>query len=260
MDRKKNILDKLVGSFPLVLFLCSRAFSASVEDARQKSFPSSVPGMTIHNTHVVDVEGKILRGRAPGGKAAELAEAGITDVLLFKEENKNEVRKEIETLEKLGISGKHALNIPVQWEEAVPFSEACGQVVEGLGFLVKVSRRPSGKAFFHCTSGEDRTGMLAGLYRILTQGWQTRRAFEDEMCARGYEAGNPHKPYPTVALVRQNLTPLFLRLAWLIETRALTEERLDASVCLKDPAELLGFRNSPQSAFEDFRCQRPSRD
>lgn len=243
-----------------ILLLCARAYSAGVEDARQRSFPSSVPGITIRNTHAVDTEGRVLRGQEPRGKAGELAAAGVTDVLIFKEENKNEVQKEIEALAELGISGRHVLHIPVQWKEAVAFQEACGQVLEGLSFMVKVSRRPAGKVFFHCTSGEDRTGMLAGLYRMLTQGWDARRTFEQEMCARGYEAGDPKKPYPMAALVRQNLTPHFLRLAWLIETRALTDEKLDKAVCRKDPAESLNFRNSPHSSAEGFRCRRPSGD
>jgi hypothetical protein len=234
--------------------------ASPVEDARQRSFPSSVPGISIRNTHAVDTEGKVLRGQQPGGKATELIAAGVTDVLIFKEENKTEVRSELRSLEELGISGKHVLNVPSQWKEGVPYRESCGQVVQSLGFILAAARRPDGKVFFHCTSGEDRTGMLAGLYRMLTQGWDARGAFEREMCARGYEAGNRGKPSPVVALVRENLTPVFLRLAWLIETRAMTPATLEAAICAKDPADSLAFRNSLLADASAFRCSRPAKN
>jgi multiple sugar transport system permease protein len=49
--------------------------------------------------------------------------------------------------------------------------------------------------FFHCTVGEDRTGYLAGLYRLLTETTTAKAMFEQEMCERGYSSGNPQKPY-----------------------------------------------------------------
>ena len=44
------------------------------------------------------------------------------------------------------------------------------------------ARRP---LFIHCTHGVDRTGMMAGLYRIEAQGWQPAAAME-EMRLLGY--------------------------------------------------------------------------
>jgi hypothetical protein len=247
-----------MGMLLLALIVGPAASAAETEDLNDLS--SSVPGVTIRNAHSIDAEGRVLRGHQPGKKVSELAAIGVTDVLIFKEENKTEVRNEVRDLEKLGISGKNVRHIPVTWKEKIPYQEACLQAIDGLMFLQAAAARPGARVYFHCTSGEDRTGMLAGLYRMLTQDWDAHRAFKSEMCARGYEAGNGGKPAVVVSAVRENLTPVFLRLAWLIETGALRVDDLSPAVCRQDPAELFNFRNSPLANAEDFRCRRPPKN
>jgi hypothetical protein len=39
--------------------------------------------------------------------------------------------------------------------------------------------------FIHCTHGQDRTGLVVGLYRVLRQGWLKSKAY-DEMLAHGF--------------------------------------------------------------------------
>lgn len=88
---------------------------------------------------------------------------------------------------------------------------ACEQVVDALSILKKVKQK-NGKIFFHCTAGEDRTGMLAGLYLMIEEKQSADYVFKNEMCARGYSNGNTHKPWMVTGAIQKELTPLFLAL------------------------------------------------
>jgi hypothetical protein len=43
----------------------------------------------------------------------------------------------------------------------------------------------AGNCLVHCTHGEDRTGLVCGIYRVRYDGWSTKEAW-DEMIALGY--------------------------------------------------------------------------
>lgn len=43
----------------------------------------------------------------------------------------------------------------------------------------------AGKCLIHCSHGEDRSGLVCGLYRVRYDGWSTQQAW-DEMIALGY--------------------------------------------------------------------------
>ncbi|HXH31001.1 MAG TPA: tyrosine-protein phosphatase [Bacteriovoracaceae bacterium] len=169
----------------------------------------AVDGLTIPNSHQVDKEGNIFRGREPKKLVDELAHIGITDVILFKNEVKTEVQEEKANLARLGIRAHH---LPFRWKEYPSMEEACVQTVDALNILHQV-KRINGKVFFHCTAGEDRTGMLSGLYRMLTERLSREAVFAGEMCGRGYSDGNPHKPYMVTAAIQKELTPLFMALS-----------------------------------------------
>ena len=51
------------------------------------------------------------------------------------------------------------------------------------------------------------------------------------MCPRGYEAGDSNKPYSVVQSIRSELTPVFLGVAYLIQTGKITRENINESVC-----------------------------
>ncbi|MGZ3709319.1 MAG: hypothetical protein ACXWPM_11360, partial [Bdellovibrionota bacterium] len=211
----------------LVLLLSSVAWANE-----GSPFRSSVPGIDIANAHLVEHEqGTVYRGSAPGGQVGELAKFGFTDVLIFKNDLHGEVAAEKSALIASGIPGSHIQTIPFRWNQLPPFREACRETVSALQFVMGVLHTPGRTGFFHCTMGEDRTGFLAGLTRLLVDRWDTRRAFDQEMCRNGYEAGNPRKPQAVVRAVRSEITPLYLRLAALIEQGKLSESDLDALVC-----------------------------
>lgn len=185
--------------------------------------------LSIENSHQLDREGQIFRGREPKKLVHELKELGITDVIIFKNDVRGEVAKEKEELKTLGIRYHH---IPFLWKDISSLKDACRQTVRALRIMKRV-KEAGGKVFFHCTAGEDRTGLLAGLYRMLNDGYSSRNAFENEMCRNGYSDGNPGKPAFVVSAIEKGLTPLFLQMASAVESGRLGRETLSYAVCEK---------------------------
>lgn len=185
-------------------------------------FASTVEGITIGNTHQV-TQG-ILRGSQPGKKLTELAEHGIKEVIIFKSQTKNEVDQELAELKALGIKSHH---IPFRWKELESVQIACEQTIKALQILRK-AQKASRPLFFHCTVGEDRTGLLAGLWRMEQDNISMEEAWQSEMCERGYADGNHKKPWVVTKSIHQELTPLFLALAEKIESG----EQLTLKTCL----------------------------
>jgi hypothetical protein len=173
----------------------------------------AVDGLTIPNSHQVDKGGYIFRGKEPRKLVTELKDFGITDVLIFKNDVRGEVVQEVAALKSLGIKPHH---IPFRWKEYASMEDACAQVVDGLNLMYKVKQN-GGAIFLHCTAGEDRTGVLAGLYRMLEERISTANAFRYEMCSRGYSDGNPHKPGIVTGAIQKELTPLFIALSQKVE-------------------------------------------
>ncbi len=188
---------------------------------------ADVAGLTISNAFTVDRGGAILRGKEPRNKVEELSKIGVTDVIIFKNQVRDEVDREISDLRVLGI-GAHP--IPFRWKEFPSYEEACEQTVEALNLMEFIIRR-RGRVFIHCTAGEDRTGMLAGLYRMVHERINREKAFREEMCARGYSDGNPNKPAVVTSAIQRELTPLFLALAQKVESGEWTPGRIHKNSC-----------------------------
>lgn len=196
-------------------------------------FPSSVPGITIPNTHAIDAneEGRILRGMAPLNKLDELIEYGITDIVIFKSQTREEVDKEIEDLDRLGFNKKNIYHFPFKWRRFESINDACRQTIGALQILKEVKENSNRSVYLHCTVGEDRTGYVAGLWRILDQGWGRSEAFKYEMCENGFAKGNPKKPSKVYRAIRGELTPLYFFMASLIKKGKLSLDNLDINVC-----------------------------
>ena len=95
----------------------------------------------------------------------------------------------------------------------------------------EVKNDSSRKIFFHCTVGEDRTGYLAGLWKMLSDNVSRNEAFHNEMCINGYGAGNPIKPDYVVNEIRQDLTPMFTYMAYLIDKNLVSLANLTKRYC-----------------------------
>lgn len=181
----------------------------------------------IGNFHEVDQSSSIYRGREPKSKTHQLAELGITDVVIFKNDTRGEVVKELNELMQLDITAHH---IPFRWKELSSVEHACEHVIEALTIMRDV-REAGGSVFIHCTAGEDRTGLLAGVFRMLDEGLSMKETFATEMCAKGYSDGNFHKPWVVTGAIQKELTPLFVALAKKVENHELSLENLDSRIC-----------------------------
>lgn len=189
-------------------------------------FPSTVPGITIPNAHLVDQK-LIVRGSEPGSKISELRAWGVTDVLIFKNQTTTEVDQEKAALRAQGLFAHH---IPFRWKGLESPEAACGQVVQALQFL-KHAKEKGWVTYFHCTVGEDRTGLLAGIWRRVEEHLSDEQTWRDEMCAHGYADGDPHKPKSVSAAIHAELTPLYHALSQKIDSGELSYATLDPRVC-----------------------------
>lgn len=216
-------------------------------------FPSMVEGLDLPNSHTLAGDPKagpfVIRAMAPSlpeDYNQLINDLGLDEVLIFKTPIGDEVTTETNDL--LAASegqqiGVHKIDFPYFGYERLkaPFQEPCTQIVKGLGIIhnaVQTGRR----LLIHCTVGEDRTGALAGLYRLLSDPQADLPAvFVGEMCEHGYEGGNPQKPStPVVKDIREDLTPLFLKMAYLIKQGRITAANLETAAvaaCTANPQE-----------------------
>ena len=197
-------------SFILALGLIGLTLTAQAAE----TLKSSVDGITVSNAHLVaSGASHIYRGAAPLGRTQELVDMNISEVLIFKNETSTEVQQEVNQLLKAGFSQGSIHQISFPWRNITDGVGACNQVLDGLKILRNSYESAGRNLFFHCTAGQDRTGVLAGLFNQLISGKSTMEVFKTEMCARGYEAGAPGKPYAVNAQIRKNLTPIFVFLS-----------------------------------------------
>jgi hypothetical protein len=201
-------------------------------------FDSTVPGIGIPNTHAVGKSGSLFRGMAPRSDADfnQLIAEKIAAVLVFKNQtgNGHDVADEMAELEGLGLASADVVNVPFKWKEMGTFAESCQQTLTALKFM-KARLAAKKKTFFHCTVGEDRTGFLAAVHRLVTEkDLDPALAWDGEMCERGYGAGNPLKPAFVVGTLSGSIRPLYRKMAWLVANGKLTSS-LNTSVCSKDP-------------------------
>ena len=232
----------------LYMFLTSLLLGCS---SSEKKAPSITEGdltlRTLHSTHTplesignvhsLRSDDRILRGAAPEGRARLLKENGVTDILIFRDgvgpHNDNEKKE----LAAEGYKNSQVHHIPMKWKNISSFELACRDAVAALKVMSDVEKNPQRKLYLHCTMGEDRTGMISGLYRIVFQGWSANEAYQKEMCMHGFAESSPHKPKHVVNTVNAGLKTLFVRMAALAESGALSKDHLDADVCVKSAAE-----------------------
>jgi len=237
------------GSLPAKL-ACSLAHANTGGNGGLSSpFASTVPGIDIPNAHAVGTSGNLFRGMAPRSEQdfTQLVHAGIGAVLVFKNQTGNgtDVQDEIDKLVGLGLASSRVENIPFPYKDLPNYTDPCTQVVDALAFIKK-NLAANKKTYFHCTVGEDRTGLLAAVERLTTEAnLDATTAWDSEMCERGYGAGNPLKPTFVTGALEQGLKPLYRKLAYLVAKG----RTLDASVCATDP-----------SSEPDFEAKAPPAD
>lgn len=186
----------------------------------------SIERVSLPNTHVVLEKNNkgvpVYRSNSPylAQHVLDVLSLGIQNVVVYKNFYDQKDKDLLYSLyEDSGFDTKNLFHIPMPWKrdgkKPFNFRSACEMSVKAMD-LLENSPTP---ALFHCTVGEDRTGMLAGLLQV-KNGMSVMNAFRDEMCGRGYEAGNPRKSESpaVVEAVREVLTPLYLKMATVITT------------------------------------------
>ncbi|KYG62132.1 hypothetical protein AZI85_08015 [Bdellovibrio bacteriovorus] len=201
---------------------------------------AAVEGSTIPNAHVIYSEGDIavIRGKAPANKKQmeELLALGVEEFLIFKNDTKGEVAKQITALQGLGVAKTSITHIPFLWKDLHDFKSSCEMTMQALRTIEKAVE-DNKSIYFHCTVGEDRTGYLAGLWGLWAGTYKTvKQSVNEELCARGYEAGNPRKPYRDVVFkIRETLTPTYLKMTVILAEAKQRGLSLDESLCNAEP-------------------------
>ncbi len=211
-----------------LLFVVS-SFQTHALDSLTSPFPSTVRTISIPNTHIVSKN--IIRGMAPLGRIQELVDYGITDILIFKNQTRNEIDQEMKEINEFENHKLATTQFDFFWHKFPSYKQACEKTIDALRILRKVSESAKRKIFFHCTVGEDRTGYLAGLWLMLKAKKSKKAAFYGQMCANGYGRGNPNKPAYVVNEIRKDLSPLFMYMAKMIEKKKITLGNLTKSIC-----------------------------
>jgi hypothetical protein len=213
----------------------------SLLESSRTPFPSTIPGITLGGAHIVLKEGeqsKVIRSQAPHTDQdfKELTSYGVTDVVIFKKETGHEVQDELIALKDHGFPASRITTIPMKYRDFKDFEEPCRYTVDALKAIQKTRQAAGRMVLIHCTVGEDRTGFLSGLVRLLEAGSDSKEIFKTEMCQNGYSSGNPKKPKSITTRIDEDLTPVFTRMALLIEKGRLSWDHLDAdALCTQDP-------------------------
>jgi len=84
------------------------------------------------------------------------------------------------------VMGMKVIYMPLDWVEQT-FGEPPIDYLVKTSELINTCRlpMPDGGVFVHCTHGQDRTGVVVGAYRVLSQGW-TKEAAYKEMLDNGF--------------------------------------------------------------------------
>ena len=222
-------------------------------------FPSTVENLNIPNSHIIESEkGTLVRGMRPRTEKdiSELINIGITDILIFKDSplDDKSTENEMTMLSQNGMSRKSIRVIPFKWKEIESFETACLQTIQALKLMREIAQDKNRNLFFHCTVGEDRTGYLSAMYKILFQDLDFEKAWNDEMCENGYANGNPRKPKFVAHEVHKNVSVIYQKMIHKIRHGYLSAENLDESECSFDPQRSDWFKIDKRF----MSCKKPS--
>lgn len=198
--------------------------------------------------------GQIYRRRAPKpNEIPQLQAKQITRVLIFKNQTGSEVQTEINALTQSGVPAEKIYHIPFQWKDFSSEQVACEQIVDALSTLADTLKNPHEKILFHCTVGEDRTGLLAGLMTQLLTPISSKQAYISQMCMKGFSGGNHEKPLNVQQNVDRCLTPLYFKMSELIRTKRLRLDHLDKNICVEIIQAPPEFPLCSEIALQNFR-------
>lgn len=129
------------------------------------TFPQLLPPKEIPRFQMLD--SGLYRGGQPEREGFDyLRKNGFKTIINLRTENDEEA-----IVKELGMNYVH-IPIDVKFWSKIP-SPAIEQ-------YFKILNDPANyPIFFHCKRGADRTGALAGFYRIAVQGWEPKKAYTE---------------------------------------------------------------------------------
>ena len=160
---------------------CSLILFSFVSVAFMQVTPSQLQAQTYIPFEGIPEFAKVDEGLYRGGRpelfaVAELkSSVGIKTILTF-DDNMDAVAAEKQEAEKVGI---HHISIPIDslsYPDEADINRALSIMTDPSGFPL----------FVHCKHGQDRTGLVVGLYRFQHDGWTADAAY-DEMLNYGFK-------------------------------------------------------------------------
>lgn len=120
--------------------------------------------------HFFQVDDRLYRGGQPTDEGfRRLADLGVKTVISLRAEGRQQRRYERELVESLGM----------QWV-SFPMSMYWRPSELQVKHFLQVARDPSNQpVFVHCRKGEDRTGALVAIYRVVRQDWSPEHAYTE---------------------------------------------------------------------------------
>ena len=120
--------------------------------------------------HFLQVDEQLYRGGQPTDEGfRRLADLGMRTVISLRAEGREQRAHERALVESLGM----------QWV-SFPMSMYWRPSAEQIKGFLEVMRDPASQpVFVHCRKGEDRTGTLVAIYRIVQDGWSPERAYAE---------------------------------------------------------------------------------
>jgi len=149
------------GSFALYL----GAYRSWFQPPARPEYAQYVPGIK-EIAYVAKVDDGFYRGSDPSGALEELKKLGIKTIVNFRYLDKHDYE-----------ARARSAGFDYYWIAFRP-SEAPtrGQVKQFLEIVMDPARRP---VYIHCAQGIDRTGLMAGIYRIEHDGWTNEQALAE---------------------------------------------------------------------------------
>ena len=160
--------SKLLSAFVLVLALLPMTASAGLKNNFESTYDNDLDDVytdAIPEYHVVN-DGLIRGGRPQKGDLAALKKQGVKTIINIDEVNSSAERAEAIKL------GLNFIASPMSSFKSPKDS----QVNKILAQLQDPALMP---IFIHCKHGQDRTGMIMGLYRFHVNNWSSRKAYAE---------------------------------------------------------------------------------
>ena len=149
--------------------------------------------------HFFQVDERLFRGAQPTSEGfRRLAGMGVRTVINLRAENPAHQQHERALAESHGMRWLY-LPMHSYWQPSDAQVRA---------FLATVLDPSQGPVFVHCRQGEDRTGALVAVYRVVGQGWEPSRAYEEALTL-GLGGWNPLLRRLVLRDARQKYAPVF---------------------------------------------------